>query len=127
MNNEEFVREWIDKAKKDVRAVEIIREYEEMSEIVCFHCQQAAEKYLKALLISKNEEITKTHNIDFLLKKCSKYNEEFISYIGSPLADYAVDIRYPEVRYIPSKQEMEDAILLLEEIIKLVEKSFKEE
>lgn len=127
MNNENYVNEWIDKAKKDIKAVEIIREYDEMTEIVCFHCQQAAEKYLKALLLSKNEEITKTHNIDFLLKKCSKYNEDFISYIGSPLADYAVDIRHSEVRYIPSKQEMEDAIILLEGIIKLVEKCFKEE
>ena len=110
MTNEEYIQEWINKAQKDIKTVEIMKEYEDMTEIICFHCQQAVEKYLKALLIKNGEEITKTHNIDYLLNKCIKYNNEFEEFLGTPLSEYAVDTRYHDVRYIPSKEETEEAI-----------------
>lgn len=120
MTNEEYIQEWINKAQKDIRTVEIMQEYEDMTEIICFHCQQAVEKYLKALLIKNDEEITKTHNIDYLLNKCIQYNEKFIDFLGTSLSEYAVDTRYPDVRYIPSKEEMEEAIKQMKSIIDLV-------
>lgn len=43
--------------------MEKLEKEEDITEIVCFHCQQAVEKYLKALLLSNNEDIQKTHNI----------------------------------------------------------------
>jgi HEPN domain-containing protein len=44
------VREWIKKAEADHRAVERLGNDPLLREVVCFHCQQAAEKYLKAAL-----------------------------------------------------------------------------
>lgn len=120
MTNEEYIQEWINKAQKDIKTVEIMQEYDDMTEIICFHCQQAVEKYLKALLIKNDEEITKTHNIDYLLNKCMQYNEKFIDFLGTSLSEYAVDTRYPDVRYIPSKEEMEEAINQMKSIIDLV-------
>ena len=38
-------------------------------EIICFHCQQAAEKAIKALFILKEIEIIKIHDLMILLKK----------------------------------------------------------
>lgn len=63
MSDEKYIQEWINKANKDIKAVEKLEKEEDITEIVCFHCQQAVEKYLKALLLSNNEDIQKTHNI----------------------------------------------------------------
>ncbi len=120
MTDEEYIEDWINKAEKDIKTVEIMKEYNDLTEIICFHCQQAVEKYLKALLIKNDEDITKTHNIDFLLNKCIKYSDKFGRFLGTELSEYAVDTRYPDVRYIPSKEEMEDAITQMKEIVEIV-------
>lgn len=110
-----------------MKTVRIMQEYDEVTEIVCFHCQQAVEKYLKALLIyNKNDNIPKTHNIDLLLNLCTKYDKDFIIYTGTELTTYAVDLRYPDTLYIPTKEQMEEAIELSNEIIKLCKKNMKE-
>jgi hypothetical protein len=43
------VREWIKKAEADHRAVERLGNDPVLRDVVCFHCQQTAEKYLEAL------------------------------------------------------------------------------
>jgi HEPN domain-containing protein len=41
---------WIEKGDRDLGVVKIVlAETKEYSDVVCYHCQQAAEKYLKAL------------------------------------------------------------------------------
>lgn len=120
MSDEQYIKEWIDKANKDIKAVEKLKNEQDITEIVCFHCQQAVEKYLKALLIYNGEDIQKTHNIDFLLNKCRTYNPEFEKYIGNSLSDYAVDLRYPDTQYIPTIEETEEAIKLMNQIIETV-------
>lgn len=120
MTNDEYIREWIAKADKDIKTVEIMRDIKDVTEIVCFHCQQATEKYLKVLLIKNNIDFPKTHNIDFLLKQCMEINNDFIKFMGNSLSEYAVDVRYPDVRYIPTEEETIQAINLMYEIIELV-------
>lgn len=111
-----------------MKTIQIMKEYEDVTEIVCFHCQQAAEKYLKALLIyNKTESIPKTHNIDLLLNLCTKYDKDFVIYTGTELTTYAVDLRYPDTLYIPSKEQMNDAIRITKEIIKLCIKNMEVE
>jgi HEPN domain-containing protein len=58
------VEDWISLADSDLRAAEIILKDEyPLTNIVAFHCQQAIEKYLKALLIDKNVPLIKTHDL----------------------------------------------------------------
>ena len=47
------VRLWVEKAEHDLRNAEYVLTLAERRpfDTVCFHCQQCAEKYLKALLI----------------------------------------------------------------------------
>ena len=118
MSDRQYINEWIEKANKDIKAANRLIEDEDMTEIVCFHCQQAVEKYLKALLIFNNEDVQKTHNIDFLLNKCKIYNKELEKYIGNSLTDYAVDLRYPDTRYVPTIEETNEAVELMNKIIK---------
>lgn len=126
MTDEEYVKEWISKAEKDIKTVETMKKVEDVTEIVCFHCQQAVEKYLKALLIAHDIEFPKTHNIDFLLKQSMNINSSFEKFMGNSLSEYAVDMRYPDIRYIPTEDEMNEAIDLMYTIINFVKKIMKQ-
>ncbi len=59
------VRAWVSKAEADFRAalrdsrVRMRRSHD----AVCFHCQQAVEKYLKAVLANAAVRIPRTHNL----------------------------------------------------------------
>jgi HEPN domain-containing protein len=46
--------------------------------LVCFHCQQAAEKYLKTLLIFHEVSFPKTHDLLLLLELAAKHHEELL-------------------------------------------------
>lgn len=63
----------------------------------CFHAQQCAEKYMKALLISKSANFPKTHDLLMLNNFCSAvgvFLEIEPKYLNT-LTDYAVRTRYP--------------------------------
>ena len=42
--------------------------YPKPLEIICFHCQQSAEKAIKALFILKEIEVIKIHDLGMLIK-----------------------------------------------------------
>lgn len=64
---------------------------------VCFLCQSAAEKFLKAYLIARGWTLKKTHDIVELLELCSDYDDAFqgLLFDGSLLNEYMVEGRYP--------------------------------
>ncbi len=73
-----FIKQWLEKANEDLFVVERLIEYEIVAtSSVCFHCQQAVEKFLKAFLIANGIDIKKTHNIEFLLSECSDIDKDF--------------------------------------------------
>ena len=60
-------REWVRKAETDFRgALRLASADEPFHDLVSFHCQQSAEKYLKALLEELGRHIPKTHALDDL-------------------------------------------------------------
>ena len=63
------VRRWVRKAEHDLRNAEYVSTMEEDCpfDTICFHCQQCAEKYLKARLHESGFPVTKTHNLVHLL------------------------------------------------------------
>ena len=55
-----LVRQWIAKAEVDYRTAErLVRDDEPIRESIAFHCQQTAEKYLKAFLVWRQVEFPK--------------------------------------------------------------------
>jgi HEPN domain-containing protein len=61
--------EWVRKAEEDYQvAVQTHRGPNRFHNTVCFHCQQAAEKYLKAILEENGLKIPKIHDLDKLCK-----------------------------------------------------------
>jgi HEPN domain-containing protein len=87
-------------------------------EIICNHCQQAVEKYLKGYLIFQGaEEPPKTHNLMALCEMCSKSDPQFDSIVAkcNTLSAYGVQPRYPDEIYI-DEGRMQIALAYAKEI-----------
>ena len=66
----EIAKEWIEKAEEDYGfACEGIERTDYFAQ-VCFHFQQAAEKYLKAFIVANKLEFRAVHNLLELLEIC---------------------------------------------------------
>jgi HEPN domain-containing protein len=64
---------------------------------VCFHCQQPAEKYLKAILEELGRSVPRTHNLDDVLSLLLPYPASRSLRRGLIfLTPFAVETRYPE-------------------------------
>jgi HEPN domain-containing protein len=71
-------------------------------EIICFHCQQAVEKYLKGFLVIQDVDPPYTHDLIELGKLCEKYNASFsaIREMCDSITLYGVQPRYDSGRSI---------------------------
>jgi HEPN domain-containing protein len=99
MEHKEILRQWIELADKDLALAEHTAKtmWPVPHEIVCFHCQQFVEKYLKAFLISKGQEPPYIHDLAKLAALCETENSEFgqIKQKCIILTEYGVQPRYP--------------------------------
>ena len=67
-------------------------------DLVCFHSQQSAEKYLKAQLQELGFRVPRTHNLEDLLDLLIPVDPTFkpLVRVAATLTRYAVDFRYPD-------------------------------
>ena len=95
----EYTTEWFEIADMDLASAEYLCGMRPQPlEIICYHCQQSAEKYLKGYLIHCGiMEPPKTHNLDDLCELCSDFDELFqeIRTACNTLTVYGVQPRYP--------------------------------
>ena len=81
----------------DLKLVEKNLDDEEISrQLLLFHLQQAAEKFLKSLLSLKNIKFPKSHDIEALIELCEERRIELPEYVEEfvDLTPYAVGFRY---------------------------------
>ena len=112
------VKEWIEKADHDLGSAKIIYLYmPDYFDTIAFHCQQAVEKYLKAVLVFKKVELKRSHDLIYLLEILSRYIEiEEMKFRNAfILNNFSIQIRYPNKIIKLSKEELENAIQILEE------------
>jgi len=74
MADPSVIDEWLKKADDDFRFAEAnLKGGSEFYAQICFHFQQAAEKYLKAYIIGRSLAFDKVHDLVHLLKTCSAF------------------------------------------------------
>ena len=76
-------------------------------EIVCYHCQQSAEKAIKAVIIANGAPggLPKLHDLSFLLnqiKNTVDIDEKFYEYADT-LTPYGVSVRYPSELFLEDR------------------------
>lgn len=73
-------------------------------EIICYHCQQAAEKAIKALYLALDIPggIPRKHDLSFLLQQLSKRITipEAIEEAAEELDPYGIIFRYPSENHV---------------------------
>src|SRR5258708_39603766 len=93
-----LTREWVKKAEADFRAaVRLSHGNDPLHDQVCFHCQQCAEKYLKALMEEIGLVVPHTHNLVSLLPSLTPHHPtlRFLRRGLDFLTRFAVHTRYP--------------------------------
>lgn len=91
--------EWIAKAEADLatarREVDVIESAN--YDAVCFHSQQCAEKYLKAILVEKSVKFSRIHDLEILVNMITTLNPEVqgVMKFARILSAMAVEVRYP--------------------------------
>ena len=106
-----LTREWVQKAEADYKAaVKLHRGSDPLHDIVCFHCQQCAEKYLKGLLEELGLAVPRTHRLDDLLTLLLFHHPTLRPLRRGLLflSDFAIDPRYPGDR--ASKRQAASAL-----------------
>lgn len=98
MDNLDIAKEWFAIAVTDLASAKFLQNMRPVPvEIICYHCQQSAEKFLKGYLAFQGEDIQKTHDLTRLRLSCQQYDEGFAALEKSCLilTDFGVNVRYP--------------------------------
>ncbi len=116
------VSQWLDMAATDLRVARHLFDtcYPQPYEVICYHCQQSAEKAIKALIIAQGAPggMPKLHDLSFLLNQIKKMVpiEERIYDYADTLTPYGVSVRYPNELFL-EKRHGEKAIQMADEIL----------
>ena len=130
MDKQTELQQWIQIADNDLAAAEYLsKNMQPLSfEIVCFHCQQSTEKYLKWFLVLHDIDPPKIHDLEELEKLCETINPLFDSLYEkcSVLTEYAVHSRYPSERDL-EKKDMDRALEYAKSIREFVRALFPDQ
>jgi HEPN domain-containing protein len=94
----EAALEWFHFADADLDSAKILNaSHRRHNEIICYHCQQAVEKYLKGFLCYNGIMPPKIHSLETLCALCSDFNAVFneIAKDCAYLSPFGVHARYP--------------------------------
>ncbi len=125
---DKYVKDWLKKAESDFKVIEhemSLESDEVVKDAVCFHCQQAIEKYLKAVMIIDNIDVPRTHSIEYLIQKVSNKHPEFGTLKLKDISMFGVQYRYPDNYYVPPLKEVIFYVELANSIKKISQKIIK--
>lgn len=106
-------RAWLRRANRDMRAADHdMKADPPLHDAVVFHCQQAAEKSLKALLVWHDLPFRKTHSLEEIGAACTGVDATLEPVVARavPLTEYAWRFRYPGELLEPSGEEAMEAV-----------------
>lgn len=99
----EYINNWLFRAREDISVIQNLEQtgIEFYVSSICFHAQQAVEKYLKAFLILHDIDFPRTHDVDYLLLEARKIDVISFDFDFKSLTEFGVSVRYPDDFYIP--------------------------
>jgi HEPN domain-containing protein len=112
-----LTREWLSKAESDLLlAGDLGSRSRRSHDHICFHCPQAAEKFLKAVLQERGTPFGRTHSLENLFGNLGQTSSAFRELRRGLrfLAQFAVDVRYPGFR--ASRRQAEAALRWAERV-----------
>ena len=114
-----IVSEWLRKADADMGVAEhLLSEKAPFYSAITFHCQQAAEKHLKALLTCWDIEFPRTHVLANLIGLIETRDATLATSLldAIVLTPYGVEMRHPGDRPDASQEEARQALELARQV-----------
>jgi HEPN domain-containing protein len=121
-----IAKQWLAKAKNDLLNADNNLKADHIPfDTVCFHCQQAGEKLLKAYLVGNNHSYPLTHDLFLILEKILPMDKDAENLRDSLaiLMPYAVEIRYPDDWYLPTEEDALEAREAAAQVLKWLKKA----
>ena len=109
----ELVQQWLLKALHDlITARSLTRGQPVVLDTATYHCQQTAEKAVKAFLIFSDHDPDRTHDVERLLDLAARFEHGFAAFraAGQRLTPLATLYRYPSGVMEPSPEQAEEAL-----------------
>lgn len=120
---QELVRNWLTKAQSDLAsAAKLADKFDPHLDTAIYHCQQAAEKAIKAVLVFYDQPFEKTHEIEALIPLAVPFAPNLTQWleVGERLTPYATTYRYPGESLEPTPEEFEQALKSAEDFYTFV-------
>lgn len=74
-NDSNYFADWLRRAREDLIAASVLKENNQCYNSAAFHCQQTAEKALKAYILFVSDRLVDGHNLSWLTKQANRYND----------------------------------------------------
>lgn len=110
--------DWLMHARSDLKLAQLGRNSDVLPEQICFHAQQAAEKAIKAVLLSARIDFPLTHDLEELLETLEQAGVNLPDNIREAgiLTPYAVESRYPGYWGEIAEADVAEALSLAERV-----------
>jgi HEPN domain-containing protein len=110
-----IVQAWLIRARNDLALAQFTFENRnDLLDTAAYHCQQAAEKAMKAILVSQNIQVPKTHDIRRLIQQAVAANPGLSVFLPDAdlLTPLATAFRYPsdDEAPMPTLVQVQDAL-----------------
>jgi HEPN domain-containing protein len=116
------LEKWVARAEADYEAALDLarRRKHPLPAEVCFHCQQCAEKYLKAFLVARGVPFPRIHDLIALKNLCVVHEGAFelIHDLLDSLSGYDVAVRYPGE--VATPEDARDAVRAMRKVRRFV-------
>lgn len=118
---------WLNFAEQDLSAAAVLVSAS-LTNPAAYHCQQAAEKALKAFLCFKKTQPPKTHNLIKLVHLCGLHDNAFIKLVdrASLLAPFDTATRYPDDLIAVSGEDCERFVRAARSVVLFVSKKISQ-
>ena len=117
-------REWLNRAKSNLQRAKL-RVPATYLEDACFDAQQAAEKAIKAVMVSRGIEFPYIHELARLMDILESVGERIPATVrqSDRLTQYATATRYPGVEEPVGEQDYAEAVQLAEAVVHWAERT----
>ena len=112
-------KDWLAQAFRDLEQAEASRR-DGRHEWACFAAQQAAEKAVKAVLVSRRIRFPYVHDLEVLLNSLAENGIAVPDgiWVARKLTPYAVEARYPSVAREVTDEQYKEALEVAEDVVR---------
>jgi len=116
-------KEWLNRARSNLERAAVPTPHSYLEDL-CFDAQQAAEKAIKAVLLSRAIRFPYIHDLDELLELTRAAGIEVTSVVEQAglLSQYAVAARYPGIAREVTDEQHKQALSIAEAVFQWAEK-----